>query len=286
MAEAQILQVEFCNGSALIACSDLFMYEQLSRYFRHCLGDKAPIIVSYKIVSNDDNALQLWRDDKLLHPKASPLYIFLFLSRDIITKLIDYCQHHLVFHAAGLVQHNTGLIVCGRSGRGKSTLSAWLTAIGFDFLSDEVVAIDLKSLEMTGLTCPIILKDTSNFVWQHWLGDDAEARMIQFFNGAAWFDPEEFRENAVCLNTQPQLAIFPHYQAGASLKVTPLSAAESSVELMHQLVNFKKLPNQGFRDVVRLAKHLSAYRLIYSDIEAATTWLKKEMHPKPNPHLV
>jgi len=51
---------------------------------------------------------------------------------------------HDLFHGAALSRNGRGLVLCGESGFGKSTLTLALLARGWKFLSDEVAAIDEK----------------------------------------------------------------------------------------------------------------------------------------------
>jgi len=268
------LPVQFCDHTALIWCDEATARQSLLAYFRHCLGQAGPVVASYRIARAEEGHYQLWRDEALLHPSPTWDHLLTYLTQDITLKLITSCQQHLVFHAAGLAYGPQGVILCGRSGSGKSTLATWLTATGFDFLSDEVVAVRPDGLEMVGLPCPITLKSGSTFVWEHWLGDQAEQKGVQFFNGAGWFDPEQFRPQCVQAKTRPQLLIFPRYVEQDSLTVCPLSAAEAAFRLMHQLVNFKSWPDQGFSRVTRLVKQVTPYSLTYSEVTEAAAWLQ------------
>jgi hypothetical protein len=49
---------------------------------------------------------------------------------------------HLVLHAGAVARGDATVVVAGPSGRGKSTLTAALVRRGFDYLTDEVVALD------------------------------------------------------------------------------------------------------------------------------------------------
>lgn len=277
MTPDESLQVQFCGHTALIQCDDPNLRQSLTRYFRYCLGDSGPVVVTYQITMASNGERQLWRDGQLLHPKPTLLYIVIYLSQDLMAKLITSCQPQLVFHAAGLSRGQRGIILCGRSGSGKSTLSAWLTATGFDFLSDEIVAIGFNPLEMSGLAYPIVLKRGSAFVWQHWLGEEADKDMVQFFDGTAWLDPEQLRAHCLGTVAQPKLLLFPRYAAEATFEVRPLSPAEAAFRLMHHLVNFEKLPDQGFSQVTRLARQVKAYSLTYADVTTAATWLQAQV---------
>jgi hypothetical protein len=200
----------------------------------------------------------------------------------------------LIFHAAGLAHEGRGIVLCGASGSGKSTLAAWLTASGFDFLSDEVVAVTLDDLDagpsqvsvaardprvMQGLTGPIVLKRGSTFVWQHWLGEDAVQDLVYSLNDTAWVDPESLRPHSVCAGADPHLLIFPRYRAGHPFKIQRLSPAEATFRLMHHLINFESLPEQGFTEITRFVQRLPVYSVTYTDVAEVDAWLKGILPP-------
>jgi hypothetical protein len=57
--------------------------------------------------------------------------------------------------------------------------------------------------------------------------------------------------------------VFLSYRHRAPLTVEPLAKAEAALELMGCLINARNLPDQGFREVVRLARRVPASRLTY-----------------------
>ncbi len=153
------LYIQFCDGTVAIQCTEPTLYHQLARYFHHCRGTEVAGAITYRITSTEKNptkigseGLQLWREDELLHPDPSSLYIFTYLMQQVMNALIKQCRSALVFHAAGIVRNGQGIMLCARSGGGKSTIASWATATGFDFLSDEVIAVNLDALEMRGIT--------------------------------------------------------------------------------------------------------------------------------------
>lgn len=237
------------------------------------MPDTTSPVVTYQVI-RDGEQWQVWHEKKVIHVAPESFYIFMFLTRNLPAQLIIRCQRQIVFHAAGLAHQQHGIILCGASNSGKSTLTAWLTATGFDFLADDMCAIDIDTLALHGWSCPVVLKAGSQFVWERWL-DDADRQAIQFFGGAAWVDPELLRPGAVIQAARTSLLIFPRYLADHPLTVEPLSAAEVLFRLLPRVINFANLPQRGLAPATRLARQVSAFSMTYSDIEVATAWLRQ-----------
>jgi len=274
------LCVRFGINAALIWCDDDSLGRSLTQHFRHCLGaiDHSSVVARYWITTQAHGKLHLRRDHKFLETDAEPFYIFMHLIRDVMARLATQGQPGLVFHAAGLACDQRGLILCGASDSGKSTLTARLIGAGFDYLSDELIVIRLQPYEMSGLARPLLLKEGSAFVWEQWLISEANESQLNFFNGVAWLDPELLRPDCIELKAAPTLLIFPRYTNHASLTARPLSAAETLFHLMPQLVNFENLPNRGFPPTQHLARQITAYRLIYGEATQAADWIANKLN--------
>jgi hypothetical protein len=285
MSPAHLVQVYFCHSVAHLWCVDADLSRDLARYFRHCLYTDQPqpaeVVVTYRLTISETGEWQVWCDEKLVYVAPDAFYIFTYLTRDVAAKLVTRCQNHLVIHAAGLVQQQRGLILCGPSGSGKSTLAAWLTALGCDFLGDDMLSFETNTWQMTGLTCPLVLKHDSDFVRQRWVGDDFDPTLAHFFNGAVWLDPELLRPGCVGSATSPRLLIFPHYDPEANFEVQPLSPAETSFRIMPRILNFEHLPQRGLPLVTRLARQVTACRLAYADVEEAAEWVRQAVTDRP-----
>lgn len=284
------LAVQFCGSVAHIWCAEPGLRRLLAHYFRHCLlpagprSRRADAAVTYRVLAEGAYNFQLECDGRLVHVGPAPLYILTYLTRDVPARLVSYCQERLFFHAAGLARGEQGLLLCGEPESGKSTLAAWLTAQGFDFLSDDLMAITPGSQAMSGLPCPIRLKAGSSFVWQRWLGERTELSQPLFFKDTAWIDPELLRPGCLAATASPQLLLFPRYTAGAPLVAQPLSTSEAAYRLMPRLVNYENLASRGFAEVAWLALKTRAYSLSYADVEQAAAWISQAaeaLSPEP-----
>jgi IS1 family transposase len=270
------LHIQLGNSAVLVGCDDHALRQSLNRQFRHCRGGHAPEKTTYRIDRADaDHRWQLLRDGWLLYRSSSSIEIINRLMQDMTLMLIKHCSDQMLFHAAGLAKGNDGLILCGASGSGKSTLAAWLTAIGFDYLTDELVAVSLDRTAMRGLTRPLVLKSGSAFIWRQWLDEVVSQGMTRFPGGATWLDPEALRPDCVRALAYPRLLLFARYTAGEPSGARPLSTAESAFRLMQHLINAENLSAWGFTAVNRLAQQTTAYVLTYADVRTAADWIKQ-----------
>lgn len=270
-----LLRVQFGGNAALILCDDGALRQSLHYHFRHCLGDTAPAVVTYRVTTEEDQAVQLLRDGESLYHGSRFPYLIERLMYELTVALTADCRQHLVFHAAGLARGESGLILCGGSGSGKSTLAAWLTATGLDFLSDELVAVTLDLSEMSGLARPIGLKAGSAFVWQRWLDETDRQSLTHSSSGTVLLDPEQLRLHCVCASAHPQALLFPRYVTGEPFVAQRLSTAEALFHLMQRLINAKNLPGHGLEAATRLAQQTTAYSLTYADVISVADWIEQ-----------
>lgn len=271
------LQVQFCRSTARIQCDDADLSALLTGYFRHCLGQQPfPVVVRYQL-THDETAWYIQRDDQPAYDVPTPTLAYMHVALDVVAKLVNRCSQHTIFHAAGLARDERGIVLCGQSDSGKSTLAAWLTASGFDFMSDEMIALADDSPEITGFTCPLILKKNSTFLWQHWLPDKTRLDFLYALDGAVWIDPEMLRPHSVRPVVIPHLLIFPRYDAQATLTVQPLTSAQATFRLMQRVINFASRTDRGVNAAKNLARQTTAYAVTYRDLHQVTTWLEQTL---------
>lgn len=266
--------VPFGGHVALVTCDQPPLRDLLTVYLRHCQAEPAPAIVTYPITRQADDCFQLRRDQVILYEGPQFSYIVERLLHDLALTLTTYCRDYLVFHAAVLASATHGLLLCGESGSGKSTLAAWLTASGFDYVTDELAAVSLLHGDVSGLTRPIVLKKGSAFVWQRWLDKPARDYLTSFANRVFLLDPEWLRPQSVQHVTQPRLILFPRYAADQPFEARPLSSADTLFHLLHRLINVTNLPDNGYAGLRRLTQQTTAYALTYPDVSTVTAWLQ------------
>ncbi len=187
--------------------------------------------------------------------------------------LSDRSTGGLLLHAAAVCRGTRTVLMPGTSGAGKSSLAAWLTSNGFDYLTDELVFIPWGSLDVVPFVRPLSLKasarqtvgaDVIDFVA---LGDASltspEVSLIQ---------PAAFGSIGPASARELSAIVFPRFSLGAPLRVEPLSKADTGLELMSGLINARNLPGHGFPDVTRLARVIPGSLLEYGAFSQLREW--------------
>ena len=191
---------------------------------------------------------------------------------EIIAQLIAPCAAALVLHAAGVTLRKRGIMLAGESGSGKSTLTAWLLRSGFGYLSDEVIAVSGGSFPtMRGLARSLVLKSGSAHIWRPLIDETEQVR--HFGDGSAWIPPEVLSPTCVSSSAALDMIIFPRYDPTVLFEVEQLSPAQTTFNLMQNLVNARNLPRHGLSALATVAKAAPGYTLVYSDVTRVSTWL-------------
>jgi hypothetical protein len=189
----------------------------------------------------------------------------LYLMERACYFLADGSRGGALFHAACLCRDGKALLLPGSSGSGKTMLAAWLALNGWQFCTDELTFIPAGRSECQALVRPLHLKRHAEQLFPGLVEKGALAV------GSGWLVPPQAMPLALGeVHGEPpvlQQIIFPHYQAEAAGEMQPLTRASTATLLTGLLINARNLPENGFPEVLRLARSIPAFRLVYSDFE-------------------
>ncbi len=228
------------------------------------------------------DALSVVRDGQRLFSGDSEGALANFLLGETIYHLADKSRGGLVLHAAAVSHDGVGMILPGKTGAGKTTLTAWLAHSGFNYLTDELVYIEEGSSALETFTRPLNVKTGSLDVVRENLVIDADA-VGTFVCSHATLIPHR-RINPVHRRESPPLrvVVFPRYIEDAGLAIERLSKAQAGMRTMACLVNARNLPGHGFHEVARLAHDVDAYELRYSSFEQLGTQIEALLERLPS----
>ncbi len=269
------LNAQFGGKAVRFTTDSPAILNALSVHFKHCLVGESPFIADFQITAINETVFCVAVDGSVLYPRLVLGQVLQVLMQDGLSRLIGETEPAPVFHAAALADARGGVILCGPSGSGKSSLAAWLLATGYRYLTDEAILYSDDLGQISGFARSLVLKKGSAFIWRHFLGEDNREGLLHFSDGSAWLDPCLLSPNGFCPQAAPRLLLFPRYTPGANLCLTSLTPAESLFLLLQTLVNARNLPDSGLGSAVRLARRAAAYRLEFSDLETAAAWIRQ-----------
>lgn len=186
------------------------------------------------------------------------------LIRETIRSLINQNADGLALHAAALSRNGKGILLPGRSGSGKTSLSTWLASRGFNYLTDEFVFIGNNANTMQAFTRPPNVKVRGmEKALQHFFDMDKHGDQTLTGKHVAMIptrllNPDNKRE---C--PRVDLILFPEYKNNSNFRLQELSKAQAGLALMESLVNARNLSGHGLGEATRVARTTTSYRLEY-----------------------
>lgn len=190
-----------------------------------------------------------------------------------IFHLADQSRDGVLLHAGAVRCSGGCLMLPGKTGAGKTTLTAWLTTQGFGYLTDELVHLPLGSLGVQFLKRPLNVK-------AH--GRQALAAAIDFGRADTVLagpnitlvrppqcDPHPESSAALPLAR----LVFPRYDGVGPFQLMPLTKAQAALRLTECLINARNLPAHGFHEVARISRAAPAYDLRYSAFDQLDAWV-------------
>lgn len=203
------------------------------------------------------NALRL---DRLYHPTE----VFQFMT-ELNEWAVKNAPHHYVFHAGAVCASDRAILLPGGIHSGKTTLSAGLLQRGFELLSDEVGAIDVRSGRLVGYpralsirkdVFPLLGLDTS----VGWAPTNSEARMVRV---------AEVGGKRADRPSLPVLVVIPRFSAGAANRMERLERGPALLALMEVSCSQHRFKVAGLDFVIDLVSRLPCYRLTFGHLVSA-----------------
>ncbi len=186
------------------------------------------------------------------------------LFDQVIYHLLHTQHNGVALHAGAVSWQGQTILLPGRSGSGKSSVTAWLTSQGCSYLSDELVFLPNDGAGVViPFPRPFCLKPGSAAVVKALLPAAQQVGLLADEHGAV-IPHRLFNPTCTLASTPPGVLLFPVYQSGAVLHVEQLSQARASALLMSCDVNARNLPDHGFHQITQLARSIPAWQITYS----------------------
>jgi hypothetical protein len=229
----------------------------------------------YRLVSiSESDSLSLYEDGELIKECRFTADMAIFLLGQICYRLAYFSGAGLLLHSALVSRAGVGVLLPGSTGKGKSTLAAWLLHCGYDYLTDELVFIpETGESSFQGFSRPLNMKAGFRTLQENQFGIPHTASGIIAGSTVDLIPPELFGKGKVLSQVRIGLVVFPNYLPNTDFKIQRLSKAQIVLELMQCLINARNLPEHGFPFVTKLARSVPGFRMSYSDLSTVESVL-------------
>lgn len=269
------LCIAFSGITARVYCSSDEVYDTLQNQCRHLISTHHAASVDYGIFS-DGRLWHLQRDSLLLYSEGSDKLIVQRLLHDISTVLASRTTENILFHAAAIAKNGAGVIIPGATGSGKSTFAIWHALGGYDFLTDELVAVSPDGASMWGFIQPIRLRPGSRFLLPY-LAHVATAEQVfdQLPDGVVLVSPDALGAGSVTYSAEPRMFAFPQYAPGQQAAIRRLSVGETVYRLTQLMLNGRGRANSVVPFITALAKRVPAIAIHHSGVTLSRDWIEE-----------
>ncbi len=205
-------------------------------------------------------------------PDAAPLPLAFALLAGEMAMNVQMAlgwRRHLLLHASAVEKDGKALIMTGESGSGKSTLSAMLGHMGWRFMGDEFVLLDLVTGEAMPFPRLISLKNEAIDEMQTQVAAD---RFGPLMRGTPKGDirhlvPPRDAVQSMGVPARPALLLFPSF--GFDAAVRPVAPSEVFARLTQASTNYVALGESGFRTLTGFVKAVPARAIDYRNGDEA-----------------
>lgn len=164
----------------------------------------------------------------------------------------------LWLHAGAVARHGMAILLLAASGAGKSTITAILCERGWQFLSDDVVPIEIYSLK--AIPYPQLPSRRVPGV-EDWSSEDLRTARRE----EVTIHPSQVGSEPVTLG---QL-VFPHFVRDEVASLTLITPARAALEMLRNATNFCDHREAGVARAVVMARSIPGYALTYESAQDA-----------------
>ena len=265
--------IHFHTACVEITSLDGVLSNYLDILFKDTQGPEHESPVSTFEVSRIDNQYSVFKNGALESQHNNEVEAASAVMNSVKFELINNINDKLAIHAA-LVSNSSGsLLLPGTSGAGKSSLTAWLVKHGFHYHTDELVLIDLKSLNLIPFTRPLMVKSHGLDATLEMLGISASNKQLMIGNYNSSIPHRLINSEYIDTPRPLKAIVFPAYSKAGNSHCERLSKAQAIVELMRSNVLARNLPSHGTKIIQQLVDNAPAFQCQYSNFDQLPTLL-------------
>jgi hypothetical protein len=249
---SEIVGVEWAGAEARRAVEMAFADLQSA-------DDRLPDVMLRVGIPRGSSTLTLFDGSRCVYRGVSVGACAHLLLHTALDSLIARSGGGIVVHAGLVGRGDSGVMLPGASGSGKTMLSAWLTLQGLTYFSDEACHVSERTMVADGFGRPLCFRGS----WVEPLGLQADGNETAGNDGTSLVPARCLSRSRRSDAVVPRLVVFPNFQPHAGLTLTRLSPARTVARLLESVANWSNLSDHGVNQVTELARRVPAYQLTY-----------------------
>jgi hypothetical protein len=179
------------------------------------------------------------------------------------------CLDGPMLHAGLVSKQERGMLLCGTSGAGKSSLAAWFSTQGWSYRGDEQ---SYAGIDWEGFVRPLCFKENWGALFPEvakssdWVAQGRGQTLV----APSAFGCQASAERAV----RPGVFLFPEYRSGAAFACERLPAGQVTMQLVQATLNGGNLESRGVRRTAEMARAYPGYAVRYGSFAQLTPLLE------------
>jgi hypothetical protein len=176
---------------------------------------------------------------------------------------------HVLVHAAAVSRDHLGLLLPAAMERGKSTLAAGLVRAGFDYLTDEAGAIEVRTGRLAPFPKPLTLDSGSWSLFPE-LKPGLRGHAREYATKQWQVSPTVIRPRPVSDVVPIRFVVFPEYVRGADTAMRRIQRPSTAlVGLLQETFDFHDEPGRNLRVLANVVEAADHYLLTVGNLTDA-----------------
>ena len=269
-----VLYVTFEGQQIEVDIRHSVLYEEFKYIFNRLLVvEPSQISGSLKVTQGEDGFLIAGA--KHMNEAAANLRAALqMLKFEVVHQFIEHTTNQLWLHAGAVSSKGKGVLLCGTWGKGKSTLVSELCALGWNYLSDDIVPVGMDSNELhpfhlTPMKRTHAAEDKEKVLSPHEVSSLSKTLV-------------SLSDEAYAVETALLSGVFlPDYSPDAEMRLEPCAPASATMVLLENCLNLKVLKGKAIECIAGIVETVPVFRIPYTEGAEAARLIASEIFSNP-----
>lgn len=235
--------------------------------FREMLVEKPADVLATLRVRKDEAGYRVEGARKFDEQNDTPRGILQQLKFEVIHRFVDVHPELLWLHAGAAARDERAVLLCGAWGSGKSTLVGHLCSMGWTYLSDDIVPIDLATGRLVAFPLTPMMRAHNK--------EEAAVQLSPVEVSNLNKQVVELEQSAFAKeNVGIAAIVFPQYDPKVEkMALMPISPAAATLELLRNCLDLKFHQEEAVHFLGGLIEARPVYMLRYNEGVGAATML-------------